>query len=129
MATSTTHPPAQAGQEPTPPDIETMRETVNRLLDPDAIEEALPPTLDEVATLTAAMRGQLQLLVPDVEQMVGPRPKDVAQYCAMACIGEARGKLAGEPRPGFYGALAYARRLARALNALCDHYERLGGQR
>lgn len=126
MAHRTAPPEASAGLTEAPPDIETMRETVDRILDPDAVEEALPPTLDEVATLTRMMRGQLQLLVPDVEQLVGERPTNVAQYCALACIGEARAKLASEPRPGFDGALAYARRLARALNALCDHYERLG---
>jgi hypothetical protein len=105
-----------------------MRATVNRLLDPDAVSEALPPAADEVDTLTRMMRGQLALLVPDVEQLMGARRRDAAHYCALACIGEAREKLAAEARPGCSGALAYARRLARALNALCDHYERLSEQ-
>ncbi|MFI2374432.1 DUF6415 family natural product biosynthesis protein [Streptomyces sp. NPDC018964] len=30
-----------------------------------------------------------------------------------------------QPSPRFGGAPGYARRLARALNALCDHYEAL----
>ena len=31
-----------------PPDIATMRHTVNRLLDPDAVSDALPPGPDEL---------------------------------------------------------------------------------
>ncbi|MGP4043975.1 DUF6415 family natural product biosynthesis protein [Streptomyces sp. 2A115] len=105
-----------------------MRETADRLLGPDAGADALPPTADEVDTLTRTMRGQLELLMPDVERAVGGRPKNVAQYCALACVGEARGKLSTEPGPGTSRAVAYARRLARVLNALCDHYERLDAE-
>ncbi|MEU5345709.1 DUF6415 family natural product biosynthesis protein [Streptomyces sp. NPDC020766] len=121
----TTQDPATAAA---PPDIETMRETVDRLLGPDAAPDALPPSAGEVDTLTRTMRGQLELLIPDVERSVGGRPKNVSQYCALACVGEARGKLSAEPGQGTSGAVAYARRLARVLNALCDHYERLGNQ-
>lgn len=103
-----------------------MRETADRLLGPDA--DALPPSAAEVDTLTRTMRGHLEVLILDVESLVGGRPKNVAHYCALACVGEARGKLSVEARPGLAGALAYARRLARVLNALCDHYGRLGGQ-
>ncbi|MFG3034594.1 DUF6415 family natural product biosynthesis protein [Streptomyces sp. NPDC048253] len=44
-----------------------------------------------------------------------------------ACVGEARGKLRAEPGHGPGGTLGYAQRLARVLNALCDHYEKIGG--
>lgn len=129
MAHRTAATAAEAGLTEAPPDIATMRATVNRLLDPDATPEALPPAATEVDTLTRTMRGQLELLIPDVESLVGGRPKTVPQYCALACIGEARGKLRAEARPGYEGAVAYGRRLARTLNALCDHYERLSGAR
>jgi hypothetical protein len=50
---------------------------------------------------------------------------DVPRYCALACIGEARGKLRVPARPGEHHALPHARRLSRGLAALCDHYEAL----
>jgi hypothetical protein len=129
MATNTIRPPASEATVQAPPAIETMRDTVDRLLDPDAAPDVLPPAPGEVDTLTRTMRGQLELLIPEVEGMTGKRPKDVAQYCALACVGEARGKLRALPGRGEYGAVAYARRLARVLRALCDHYEGLGGRR
>lgn len=127
MATNTIHPPSGEALDQAPPDIATMRATATRLLGPDASPDALPPAPDEVDTLTLGMRGQLELLIPDLERAVGGRPTNVAQYCALACIGEARGKLSVQPRPGYEFAVAYARRLARVLNALADHYERLNG--
>ncbi|MBK6016788.1 hypothetical protein JHN45_37460 [Streptomyces sp. MBT53] len=109
------------------PDITVMRETVQILLDPDAV--ALPPTADELETLTQMVRGHLELLIPEVEPAVRRLKKDsVPQYCALACVGEARGKLRAEPIRRFGGEVGYARCLARTLNALCDHYESLGAR-
>ncbi|NUS03564.1 MAG: hypothetical protein HOV97_13480 [Nonomuraea sp.] len=127
MATNTIHPPSGEALDQAPPDIATMRAIVGRLLGPDAAPDVLPPAAADVDTLTRTMRGHLELLIPDVERIVGGRPKSVAQYCALACVGEARGKLSVQPRPGYGSAAAHARRLARVLNALADHYERLGG--
>ncbi|NUP65417.1 MAG: hypothetical protein HOW71_24975 [Nonomuraea sp.] len=127
MGHRTAHPPATAGLDERPPDLDAMRATARRLLGPDGAPDALPPAADEVNTLTLGMRGQLELLIPDLERAVGGRPTNIAQYCALACIGEARGKLSVQPRPGYEYAVAYARRLARVLNALADHYERLAG--
>ncbi|MFF3451246.1 DUF6415 family natural product biosynthesis protein [Streptomyces sp. NPDC002667] len=42
-------------------------------------------------------------------------------------MGEARRKLDITPKPGISSGVAHARRLARALNALCDHYENFSG--
>jgi hypothetical protein len=104
-----------------------MRETVQILLDPDAV--ALPPTADELETLTQLVRGHLELLIPEVEQSVRRLKKDsIPRYCALACVGEARGKLRAEPIRRFGVEVGYARRLARTLNALCDHYENLGAR-
>jgi hypothetical protein len=117
---------AEAGLTEAPPDIATMRDAVNRLLDPDAVPEALPPAPGELETLTIQLRGHLDLLMPEVEQAALRLPKnDIPRYCALACLGEARGKLRAEPSPTAHGPVAYARRLARVLNALCDHYEQL----
>lgn len=112
-----------------PPDIETMREVVNRLLDPDAAPDVLPPTAEELDTLTLQIRGHLDLLMPEVEQAALRLSKQsIPRYCMLACLGEARGKLSKQPASGEYGALVHARRLARALNALCDHHETLTGR-
>ncbi|MFF9803087.1 DUF6415 family natural product biosynthesis protein [Streptomyces rochei] len=107
-----------------PADIDTMRHSVNRLLGPDA----QPPGGETLAILQSLLRGHMQLLIPEVEQAAWQRDKeDVPRYCALACVGEARGRLRAVARPGEHGALAYARRLARSLAALCDHHEALAG--
>ncbi|MET7477839.1 DUF6415 family natural product biosynthesis protein [Streptomyces sp. NPDC005648] len=109
------------------PDITVMRETVQILLDPDAV--VLPPTADELETLTQTVRGHLELLIPEVEQAVMLLKKDsIPRFCALACVGEARGRLRTGPSRRFGAEVGYARRLARALNALCDHYESLGAR-
>ncbi|MFJ9020817.1 DUF6415 family natural product biosynthesis protein [Streptomyces sp. NPDC102259] len=101
-----------------------MRETARILLDPDAV--ALAPAGPELDTLTLATRGHLELLIPDVEQAASRLKRDsIPRYCALACLGEARGKLRAEPSRAPGGALVYARKLARVLGALCDHYETL----
>ncbi|MFD3503736.1 DUF6415 family natural product biosynthesis protein [Streptomyces sp. NPDC058678] len=133
MTTSTTHPPAAEEQNHAPPDIETMRATALRLLGPDDGPDVLPPAADELDTLTLALRGHLELLGPEVERMAGRLDREsIPRYCALACVGEARGKLRARPGRGPHGPVAYARRLARVLNALCDHHEKLpqsGGSR
>ncbi|WNC00504.1 DUF6415 family natural product biosynthesis protein [Streptomyces sp. CGMCC 4.7035] len=107
------------------PDIAMMRETINRLLTPT---ENTPHTSTELETLTGLLRGHMELLMPEVQAAAVKLPKDdVPRYCALACIGEARQRLAAEPSPVPGGDGAYARRLARSLAALCDHYETLTG--
>ncbi|MFI5798602.1 DUF6415 family natural product biosynthesis protein [Streptomyces sp. NPDC051677] len=109
-----------------PPDLAVMRETVRILLNPDI--DALPPAADELAALTRTVRGHLAVLIPEVEQAAGRLDKQsVPRYCALACVGEARGKLRAESSVGPGGALGHAQRLARVLNALCDHHEKVGG--
>ncbi|MGW4021609.1 DUF6415 family natural product biosynthesis protein [Streptomyces sp. NPDC005009] len=112
----------------TPVDTATMRDTVNRLLDPDAVSEALPPTGDELQTLTETVRGHIELLAPEVEAAARKlKPGSIHRYTVLGCVWEARSRLEAQPSPRFGGAPGYARRLARALNALCDHYETLTG--
>jgi hypothetical protein len=107
-----------------PVDIATMRQTIGRLLPPDAE----PAGISEVETLTNLLRGHMQLIIPKIEQAAGKLPMDdVPRYCALACIGEARAKLRAAAGHGPHRAVAYARRLARSLAALCDHYEALTG--
>jgi hypothetical protein len=109
-----------------PPDIETMRTSARRLL----VEDAIQPGADELATLTVMLRGHMELLAPEVEAIAEREPKDsIPRYCALACVGEARGKLRAGQGAGADGGVAYTRKLARSLNALCDHYENLNGVR
>ncbi|MEU1595096.1 DUF6415 family natural product biosynthesis protein [Streptomyces sp. NPDC005708] len=113
---------AEAGTRPV--DIETMRESIGLLLGPDAAT----PEGEELAGLTGLLRGHMQLIIPEIEQAAGKLPTDdVPRYCALACIGEARAKLRTAAGDGPHRAAAYARKLARALAALCDHYEALMG--
>ncbi|MFF3511516.1 DUF6415 family natural product biosynthesis protein [Streptomyces sp. NPDC002573] len=110
-----------------PPDIATMRETISRLLPPDVepLDEA------EVERLIGLLRGHLALMIEEVHQAAISQPKDdIPRYVALACLDEARGRLERTATGlGRYEAIRHARRLARSLNALCDHYEALTGAR
>lgn len=108
-----------------PADVPTMRRTVERLLCPDGGPDVLPPAA-EVDTLDLTVRGQLALLIPEVEKAAGRRRKDVQTYCALACVGEARRKLGVTPGSALQARVEHARKLGRVLLSLCDHYERLG---
>ena len=105
-------------------DTVTMRETAGLLLGPEGERRALPPVPENLDVLTLALRGHLEVLIPEVERMARLLPKDsVPRYCASACVSEARGRLQAGPSPGYGGEAGHARRLARVLRALCDHYE------
>ncbi|MFF8728102.1 DUF6415 family natural product biosynthesis protein [Streptomyces sp. NPDC015171] len=111
-----------------PLDTAGMKASAFRLLGPDDGPDALPPAADEVPTLISTLRGHLELLIPEVEAAADRRPEDdIPRFCAHACVGEARRKLAANPRAGHSEAVAYARRLARVVKALCEHSETLGG--
>ncbi|MEU2900641.1 DUF6415 family natural product biosynthesis protein [Streptomyces sp. NPDC001273] len=123
-----TAPPPAAEEQILPVDIVTMRETVSRLLDTDAMPETLPPADDELADLIATVRGHIEVLAPEVEAAGrNLTPGSTRRYTTLGCVWEARSRLEGQPSPRFGGAPGYARRLARTLNALCDHYEALSG--
>ncbi|MEU6655282.1 DUF6415 family natural product biosynthesis protein [Streptomyces sp. NPDC046900] len=107
-----------------PVDIDTMRHSISRLIGPDTES----PEGEELAGLTGLLRGHMQLIIPEIEQAAGNLPMDdVPRYCALACIGEARVKLRAAAGDGPHRAVAHARKLARSLTALCDHYEALTG--
>jgi hypothetical protein len=113
---------AATTNETAPVDIVTMRETVGRFLPHDADQ----PTGVELAELVDMMRGQLELIIPEVHATAVSLPKtDIPRYCALACVGEAHARLNSKPLPGLDGPAIYARLLARTLNALADHYVNL----
>jgi hypothetical protein len=120
--------PIARDQDHAPLDLHTMRESVQRVLGPHDNSDPLSSTAGELDTLTLALRGHLELILPEVERSAGPRPRKVQSYCALACIGEARQRLAITPLPALLAGLAHARHLARCLNALCDHYEASAAQ-
>jgi hypothetical protein len=124
MAVSTTHPTSTAEAPALPLDIETMRASAHRLL----AEDAELPSAEELETLTLSLRGMIMLAVPEVETAAGRLPRDaVPRACALACVGEARMRLDLEPGHGLPAGIAHAQRLARSVNALCDHLEKSGG--
>ncbi len=110
-----------------PPDIATMRATAAPVLGPDDGPDALPPNAAGLKTLDSTLRGHLEVLIPEVQKAAGPRPENVQTYCALACVGEARGKLTVAAGDALPSRVRHARRLARVLLALCEHYERLTG--
>jgi hypothetical protein len=102
----------------------TMRTAARRLL----AEDAEPPSVDELDTLTLQLRGFVMLLIPKVEIAAGRLPKDdIPRACARACVGESRMRLNLEPGPTLPAGIAHAQRLSRSVNALCDHLENIGG--
>ncbi|MEU5793981.1 DUF6415 family natural product biosynthesis protein [Streptomyces sp. NPDC047813] len=106
-----------------PVDTATMRETAARALGPEGESDARPTT-QNLDILIGQLRGHLELLIPEVEKRLARLPKEgTARYCAGACAGEARGKLQARPARGPDGEVEYARRLARVLRALLDHFE------
>jgi hypothetical protein len=102
-----------------------MRETASQLLGPDDAPDFLPPGQAELDTLTRTLRGHLEVLLPEVERLATAPHKSVQQYCALACVGEARRKLTITPDPDLRSRALHSRRLARSVDALCTHYERL----
>lgn len=117
-------PPSTTGHESLPPlDIETMRESARRLL----IEGAELPGVDELETLTLQLRGHIMLAIPEVEAAAARLDEDdIPRACALVGVHEARMRLNLESGPTLPGGIAHAQRLARSVNALCDHYESLG---
>ncbi|MER7402298.1 DUF6415 family natural product biosynthesis protein [Streptomyces sp. NPDC000070] len=107
-----------------------MRDTAQRILGPDSGPDsgpdALPLTDNELDTLTATLRGHLELLMPEVEQAALRLPNNSpTRHGALTCVREAGGKLRA-PELGFAllsGSVTYARRFARVLVGLCEHYE------
>ncbi|MFF0737717.1 DUF6415 family natural product biosynthesis protein [Streptomyces chartreusis] len=108
-----------------PPDIATMGTAAALVLGPDDGPDALPPSAAGLGMLAGTLRGRLELLIPEVQRAAGLRPKDVQTYCALACVGEARGKLTASAGDTPASHVRHVRRLARILLALCEHYERL----
>lgn len=125
MTRATAAAPSTAVHAPTDPlDIETMRASVRRALGsaPSEIEAR------QMDVLALALRGHMEVLIPEVEALAGRQPKDsIPRHCALACVGEARRKLRignGLTMP-VRGAVV--QKPARSVNALADHYENLGG--
>ncbi|MFG2120756.1 DUF6415 family natural product biosynthesis protein [Streptomyces sp. NPDC048710] len=109
-----------------PVDIATMPSTAAMLLGPDDAPEALLPGPEELDTLTVMLRDHLELLIPEVERQAGQLPKkSTRRYCALACVGEARRKLRLGDGCTPPTRVAVVRKLARCVNALCDHYQNL----
>ncbi|MFE7077361.1 DUF6415 family natural product biosynthesis protein [Streptomyces sp. NPDC057620] len=112
-----------AGRDSRPLDVETMRATASRLIG----EAASLLSADELEALTLQLRGHMMVAIPDIERAAFALPEDdVPRACALACVGEARMRLDLAPDHGLAAELKHAQRLARSVNALCDHHHNLG---
>ncbi|MEU9337251.1 DUF6415 family natural product biosynthesis protein [Streptomyces sp. NPDC048290] len=105
-----------------PLDLQTMRAAVRQLLG----KEASLPSEGDLETLVLQLRGHLMLTIPEIEHLTARLPEDdIPRACAAAGVREARRRLSLDPPGPFPARLAHAQRLARAVHALCDHYENL----
>ncbi|WP_159401360.1 DUF6415 family natural product biosynthesis protein [Streptomyces maremycinicus] len=116
--------PARGEQDPA--DVVTMRETARR-----ALGLGEPPRADELDLLLAQLRGQLAVMIPEVESLAGRRLPggEQAAGAALACAREARRLPQVSDRQAPDEGADLARRLARALTALCDHHDILDHDR
>ncbi|MGR3875397.1 DUF6415 family natural product biosynthesis protein [Streptomyces graminifolii] len=91
------------------------------------LELARPPSTGELALLVAQLRGHLRVMVPEVETIAARQSQssDLAACLALACAREARRKMTIPERTSPAGQLALALRLARILDALCNHHDAL----
>ncbi|MFG2307680.1 DUF6415 family natural product biosynthesis protein [Streptomyces sp. NPDC048566] len=95
----------------------------------DVLAVSAPPDPAWLDNSLSLLRGHIDLMIPEIQALADEMPEeDIPRYCALACLGEARRKATIEARPEISSQLAHARRLARVLNALCDHHEGLGGK-
>jgi len=106
------------------PDLVTMRESVDLALIEMPTRPA--PTVQELTALDGALRGHIQLLVPEVEALAGPR-RDADARLALACTGEARRRLSIGTGDTVVLRVSVVQKLARIVRALCAHFEKLGG--
>ncbi|MGW4876523.1 DUF6415 family natural product biosynthesis protein [Streptomyces sp. NPDC004262] len=125
MRQATAHLPVAEGRVQDPPDIATMRATVKR-----ALSLAAPPTAMDITLLLGQLRGHLEVMLEEVEPLAVMHADTMPGALALACLAEGRRKLeaGAQVRPAVSSRLAYARRLARVLDALCSHHRNLGGR-
>jgi hypothetical protein len=119
MAQRTTEPGQQEADHTAPPDITTMRATAAR-----ALHDV--PAADDLDTLASTLRGHMHILIPEVEQLASRR-RDTAGISARACADEARRKLNLGNGDIEAVRVSVVQKLARSVDALCRHYETLGG--
>jgi hypothetical protein len=111
-----------AQRDPLPLDLRVMRAGAAQVLAADT----QPLSDEELTILTLQLRGHLVLLIPEVEDLADFLPAgDPPRECATAGIAEARRRLSEQPDTRGPSALSHAQRLARSVDGLCTHLERL----
>ncbi|MFM9630285.1 DUF6415 family natural product biosynthesis protein [Streptomyces galilaeus] len=104
-------------------DLVAMRRSVNVLLDHEGVPAGPAPDGAELEALIATLRGHLEVLIPAVDDVLGKAEESVTRHCMLACLGDARLRLRAEPSPRHNGLVGHARRLARVVHVLVEHYE------
>ncbi|MFF2515583.1 DUF6415 family natural product biosynthesis protein [Streptomyces sp. NPDC058086] len=107
-----------------PIDTAVLRADTAEILGP----EPVLPRYERVQHLAFTYRGSILQLIPIVEKLSHDLPgDDIRGRCALAGIGESRRRLDEIEAVGLAGEVRRAQRLARAVLALCDHYDTLTG--
>ncbi|MEU8906944.1 DUF6415 family natural product biosynthesis protein [Streptomyces mirabilis] len=107
-----------------PIDTAVLRADTAEILGP----EPVLPRYERVQQLAFTYRGSILLLIPIVEKLSHDLPgDDIRGRCALAGIGEARRRINEIEAVGLAGEVRRGQRLARAVLALCDHYDTLTG--
>lgn len=105
-----------------PIDTDTMRDHAKRALN-EVFDSA-----EDLDILILALRGHIQLMIPEVEQVIGEHPRDhIPAICARACCGEARRRLVMGNGDTIAVRVSVSQKLARTVDALVRHYTELGG--
>ncbi|WP_412180619.1 DUF6415 family natural product biosynthesis protein [Streptomyces sp. ADMS] len=100
-----------------------MRATARRVLGPDDRPDSLPPAPAELDTLTATLRGHMELLIPEVEKAAGKLDRESIPATARSpAWAKPAASSVPDQAPGPAAGSCYARRFSRSLNALCEHY-------
>ncbi|MFF8845878.1 DUF6415 family natural product biosynthesis protein [Streptomyces sp. NPDC015127] len=105
-----------------PVDLVTIRNTARRVL---ALGGA-PPLIEDLDKLIGALRGYVQLLVPEIRALIRTAPAgDIPAAVAQVGIDEAWRRLNTGRGFGPDADYRHAKKVALSVRSLCDHYENL----
>lgn len=85
------------------------------------------PRYDVVKGHSTDFSRDLWALIDEIERLATQNPDEILVKVALAGVGEARRRLTVIERAGLMGEHERVLRLARSVQALCDHFETLTG--
>ncbi|WP_367140696.1 MULTISPECIES: DUF6415 family natural product biosynthesis protein [Streptomyces] len=112
--------PMTAG-ESRPLDLVTIRATAHRAL---AERASALPRVQEIREITLALRGHLELMLPEAQEHADQLPPGTTQwYCWEGLITNARTELDEGPGGGLYSAFTHMQTLATSVRLLADRFD------